>query len=112
MEKMKLLLLLLLTDICLRKLMYITNAHAVNSHEKILLSPEKKRFKEFFETIYNGMKQYNTMEWNNTIQWKWWNNTMETYNRNDGREKNQWKWKNSMEVKKFNGSESMRLASW
>ena len=34
-----LLLLLLLTDICLRKLMYITNAHAVNSHEKILLSP-------------------------------------------------------------------------
>ena len=44
-----LLLLLLLTDICLRKLMYITNAHAVNSHEKILLSPEKKRFKEFFE---------------------------------------------------------------
>ena len=44
-----LLLLLLVTDICLRKLMYITNAHAVNSHEKILLSPEKKRFKKFFE---------------------------------------------------------------
>ena len=44
-----LLLLLLLTDICLRKLMYITNAHAVNSHERILLSPEKERFKEFFK---------------------------------------------------------------
>ena len=39
----------LLLLLLLRKLMYITNAHAVNRHEKILLSPEKKRFKEFFE---------------------------------------------------------------
>ena len=29
--------------------MYITNAHAVNSHEKELLKPEKKCFKVFFE---------------------------------------------------------------